>query len=32
MLKYKPLTTPTDPNVKLCAGEGKDLDDTRMHR
>jgi Reverse transcriptase (RNA-dependent DNA polymerase) len=27
MLECKPLTTPMEPNAKLRAGEGKDLDD-----
>jgi hypothetical protein len=31
MLECKPLTTPMEPNVIPRAGEGKDLDDTRMH-
>jgi hypothetical protein len=32
MLECKPLTTLMESNAKLCAGEGKDLDDTRMYR
>jgi hypothetical protein len=32
MLESKSLSTPMEPNAKLCAGEGKDLQDTRMYR
>jgi Reverse transcriptase (RNA-dependent DNA polymerase) len=32
MIKCNPLTTPMEPNVKLRAGEGKNLDDTTMYR
>lgn len=28
----KPISTPMEPNLKLCAYDGKDLDDTRMYR
>ena len=31
MTKYKPLSTPMEPNVRLRSGEGKDLEDTRMY-
>jgi Reverse transcriptase (RNA-dependent DNA polymerase) len=32
MIECKPLTTPMEPNAKLRAGEGKNLDDTMMYR
>ncbi|XP_039128972.1 uncharacterized mitochondrial protein AtMg00810-like [Dioscorea cayenensis subsp. rotundata] len=32
MLECKPLSTPMEPNIKLRAGEGKDLEDPRMYR
>lgn len=32
MLECKPISTPMDANVKLCAHEGKDLEDATMYR
>ncbi|XP_039129073.1 secreted RxLR effector protein 161-like [Dioscorea cayenensis subsp. rotundata] len=32
MLECKPLSTPMEANIKLCAGEGKDLEDPQMYR
>ena len=32
MLKCKPISTPIEPNAKLCALEGKDLEDATMYR
>ncbi|XP_039142881.1 uncharacterized mitochondrial protein AtMg00810-like [Dioscorea cayenensis subsp. rotundata] len=32
MLECKPLSTPMEPNIKLRAGEGKNLEDPRMYR
>lgn len=32
MLYCKPLTTPMELNIKLSAGEGKDLKNTRMYQ
>jgi hypothetical protein len=32
MIECKSLTTPMEPNAKLRAGEGKNLDDTTMYR
>ncbi|KAL4355035.1 hypothetical protein GQ457_06G000650 [Hibiscus cannabinus] len=32
MLDCKPISTPMDPNIKLQAEEGKDLEDTTMYR
>ena len=32
MLECKPTSTPMEPNVKICAYEGKDLDDAMMYR
>jgi Reverse transcriptase (RNA-dependent DNA polymerase) len=32
MMKCKPISTPIEPNVKMCAHEGKDLEDATMYR
>ena len=32
MLRCKPILTPMEPNVNLCAHEGKDLEDATMYR
>ncbi|KAE8668864.1 tir-nbs resistance protein [Hibiscus syriacus] len=32
MLEYKLTSTPMEPNVKMCAHEGKDLEDATMYR
>ena len=32
MLKSKPISTPMEPNGKMCALEGKDLEDATMYR
>ena len=32
MLECKPISTPMEPNGKLCAHEGKDLEDALMYR
>ncbi|CAL9028013.1 unnamed protein product [Prunus brigantina] len=32
MLECKPISTPMEPNVKMCAYEGKDLEDATMYR
>lgn len=32
MLKCKPISTPMEPNAKMCAHEGKDLEDATMYR
>nr|XP_017221153.1 PREDICTED: uncharacterized mitochondrial protein AtMg00810-like [Daucus carota subsp. sativus] len=32
MLECKPVSTPMEPNAKLCAHEGKDLQDSSMYR
>lgn len=32
MLDCKPISTPMEVNIKLCATEGKDLDDSTMYR
>ncbi|CAL8099446.1 unnamed protein product [Prunus armeniaca] len=32
MLESKPISTPMEPNVKMCAYEGKDLEDATMYR
>ena len=32
MLEYKPISTPMEPNAKMCALEGKDLEDASMYR
>ena len=32
MLECKPIATPIEPNAKMCAHEGKDLEDVTMYR
>ncbi|XP_024042735.1 uncharacterized protein LOC112099555 [Citrus clementina] len=32
MLECKPISTPMEPNGKMCAHEGKDLEDATMYR
>ncbi|KAH9779126.1 hypothetical protein KPL71_007607 [Citrus sinensis] len=32
MLECKPISTPMEPNAKMCAHEGKDLEDASMYR
>ncbi|KAK6142115.1 hypothetical protein DH2020_006983 [Rehmannia glutinosa] len=32
MIGCKPISTPMEPNSKMCAHEGKDLEDTTMYR
>ncbi|KAL5577449.1 hypothetical protein UlMin_019148 [Ulmus minor] len=32
MLECKPISTPMEPNAKMCAHEGKDLEDATMYR
>ena len=32
MLNYKPISTPLEPNAKICAHEGKDLAYATMYR
>jgi len=32
MLKCKPISAPMEPNTKICAHEGKDLEDATMYR
>ncbi|KAL5573132.1 hypothetical protein UlMin_022729 [Ulmus minor] len=32
MLECKPISTPMKPNTKMCAHEGKDLEDATMYR
>ena len=32
MTNCKPISTPIEPNVKMCAHEGKDLEDATMYR
>ena len=32
MLECKPILTPMEPNAKMCAHEGKDLEDATMYR
>ncbi|KAL5769820.1 hypothetical protein ACOSP7_013974 [Xanthoceras sorbifolium] len=32
MLECKPISTPMEPNAKMCAHEGKDLEDASMFR
>ncbi|KAK6145332.1 hypothetical protein DH2020_022152 [Rehmannia glutinosa] len=32
MIECKPISTPMEPNSKMCAHEGKDLEDTTMYR
>ncbi|XP_052478501.1 uncharacterized mitochondrial protein AtMg00810-like [Gossypium raimondii] len=32
MLKCKPILTPMEPNAKICAHEGKDLEDATMYQ
>lgn len=32
MLECKPISTPIEPNAKICAHEGKELDDGTMYR
>ena len=32
MLECKPISKPMEPNAKMCAHEGKDLEDATMYR
>ncbi|KAL9310750.1 putative RNA-directed DNA polymerase [Arabidopsis thaliana] len=32
LVECKPIATPMEPNLKLCAYDGKDLEDTKMYR
>lgn len=32
MLECKPISTPMEPNAKICAHEGRDLEDATMYR
>ncbi|XP_048420037.1 uncharacterized protein LOC125468399 [Pyrus x bretschneideri] len=32
MLECKPISTPVEPNAKMCAHEGRDLEDATMYR
>ena len=32
MLECKTISTPMEPKAKMCAHEGKDLEDTTMYR
>ncbi|XP_019054137.1 PREDICTED: uncharacterized protein LOC109115027 [Nelumbo nucifera] len=32
MLECKPISTPIEPNTKMCAHEGRDLEDVTMYR